>query len=820
MKVKPCILFLCTFFFVNYSILSAQTDEQAPSSAEDFISIKQFQNNFYQQFGYENENEFDAINLDYLGKPAPPVEPPDKRDPTRPYCKLTKEVYGYHPYWVGKAYYKAYHYNLLSTFAYFSYELNPKTGGYHSIHDWKTTSSIDLAQQAGCRIELCVTNFGNTNNTTFLSNPKAWNTFAYQIIKLLKYRNADGVHLDFEGVPSSQRKNLTDFIAFLHKKMKTHLKKPSISMALPAVDWQHVFNIPTLNRYVDRFIIMGYDYYYKTGAKAGPVAPLYHGYIWKAYTLNKSINDYLNKGLPHDKLIAALPYYGYEWKTSKKTIPAKATSRGTPRTYSFIKTYYDKKYSTKRDDHSAVPYYVLSSGKTVKQCWFEDVTSLGKKYDLIQNKNIAGVGMWALGYDNGYSDLWNLLRKKFTNCSNNCRGIAYDTGGPSGGYLRNENYTLTFTAPKYTKLSLDFNEFNVVDNLDFLHIYDGTTIYAPHIGYYTGNQIPETIYANGNSLTLHFISSEKSRGAKGWEIEWSCKQDENCDPFTKIKKIKPQYSKDFIVSFEDVDNCNSGWDEKYYQIISYDGKAWRGNPRESFFHDDFSTNELHCDWTSTTGKWTVKDGTLQQLDRQQSNSNIYTPIAQEASRSYLYHWFGKIGSSTGNRRAGLHFFSNDPRKKNRGDSYLVYFRADDNKVEIYKVENNGWNKQKARVSYKINPDQLYDHKVTFKPSTGEIKVYLDNKLVASWTDPNPYQSGSYISLRTGDCTAQYNFIKVYKSRRINEFVHLQNLACYKKKIAGARSKRNTGKPSCRVFSIAQTKQGTWTNVDMEETSVY
>src|SRR5690554_4571285 len=82
-------------------------------------------------------------------------------------------------------------------------------------------------------------------------------------------------------------------------------------------------------------------------------------------------------------------------------------------------------------------------------------------------------------------------------------------------------------------------------------------------------------------------------------------------------------------------------------------------------------------------------------------------------------------SGTGsNRRSGLHFFADNPTLNNRGNSYLAWFRADDNSVQIYKVENDVLNLV-ANVSHTINVNTWYDFKVTFSPTTGEIIVFID-----------------------------------------------------------------------------------------------
>ena len=37
---------------------------------------------------------------------------------------------------------------------------------------------------------------------------------------------------------------------------------------------------------------------------------------------------------------------------------------------------------------------------------------LCQKYDFIISKNLGGIGIWALGYDDGYDQLWNALGEK------------------------------------------------------------------------------------------------------------------------------------------------------------------------------------------------------------------------------------------------------------------------------------------------------------------------------------------------------------------------------------------------------------------------
>jgi spore germination protein YaaH len=67
------------------------------------------------------------------------------------------------------------------------------------------------------------------------------------------------------------------------------------------------------------------------------------------------------------------------------------------------------------DSISSSTYLIVKdSNNLYRQLFFEDKKSLALKYDWIKENQIGGVGIWALGYDNGYSELWDLLTEKFS----------------------------------------------------------------------------------------------------------------------------------------------------------------------------------------------------------------------------------------------------------------------------------------------------------------------------------------------------------------------------------------------------------------------
>ncbi len=494
-------------FCVVFSLLSAA----ALSGQQSQASIHQRQAEFYGQMDMKTEAEWDAF---HQRKGRQPVERITS-------CNLTRSVYGWYPYWMGTSY-AGYDFSKLSTFSYFSYEMVPSTGRYSSIHSWRTTNSIPLAHAAGCRVELSVTNFGSANNTTFLTSALAKQTFIDSIISLLQLRNADGVNIDFEGLPASQRNNFSAFMQSLSTQLKAAIPGASVSMALYAVDWSNVFDITALNPWVDQFVIMGYDYYYSGSAQAGPNSPLYSGSLWAPYNLTKSVLYYLGQGVTPSKLLCGLPYYGEEWNTAGSTYPSTNTGHIAARLYNYVRNNYDGVYPKTWDAHSQTPVYIYQSAGLWRQSWSEDVRSMAEKFDLVHHRNIGGIGIWALGYDDGYQDFWNLIEQKFTDCGPDvCADTLWDTGGPMGNYANNENNKFTISSPNGEQVRADFIAFNLEANFDYMYIYDGSSTAAPLIGQYTGTTIPPSALSTGTALTFRF-TSDGATVASGYQLKWSC----------------------------------------------------------------------------------------------------------------------------------------------------------------------------------------------------------------------------------------------------------------------------------------------------------
>ncbi|MBL0330210.1 MAG: T9SS type A sorting domain-containing protein [Bacteroidetes bacterium] len=793
-------------FDFSHSDLKCTGSDNLPSHT--FKSIHQEESEKYAHYNFSTNEQWDSLRTFETGIQHPIA----KQKTLGRACNLNKRVYGWHPYW-SAGLEANYDWNGLTDLCYFSYEVNSANGNAITTHNWSTASVVSTAQANGVNVTLCATLF--SGHTTFFSSPTSQQTLITNLINLVAARGAKGVNIDFEGMGASHRTAFTAFMIDLCNQMHTAIPGSEISICLYAVDWSNVFDMAAMNPYVDFFIIMGYDYYYSGSSTAGPESPLYNFQTSYNYTLPKSLTFYLDQGTTNSKLLLGLPWYGREWATTSASIPSATSGVGTSSvTYSTMRNNVSGNYSTRAwDPISFSTYFPSVRGGNNWQAFIDDKTAFDYKFDLVNQRNIGGIGIWALGYDNGYNDLWNLIQDKFTNCAIiPCTDTIYDMGGPSRNYYDKEDYTFTIAPTGATGLTLNFSSFNTELNYDTLWIYNGPSTASPLIGFYHGTASPGLITASGNSLTLRY-KSDVSTVASGFQAIWNCSVD-LIAPTTTVSVPSGWVTTNFTANFTDTDNVGgSGIEKSFYQVLENNGTEWRANNGNGFFSDNFDA-AIHPDWTVESGVWSITGGYLNQTDQTNANTNIWAPLTQNLSNRYLYNWQGKIDGTGTNRRAGLHFFCDDATLSNRGNSYFVWFRVETGACEFYKVVSNVFSLVHS-VPMTVNAGQWYDYKVLYDRISGKMDVYQDNNFVGSWTDSTPFSTGNAISFRNGNSDYMINDLKVYRSRLPSVTVSVGAAATNDVRFQNA----NPSSPSCRVKSITKDAAGNLSAISSQDVNV-
>lgn len=367
-------------------------------------------------------------------------------------AKKQKEVFGFIPYWnIDKT--DNIDFETLTTLAYFdipvkgSGDLDTQSHSYKVFKGEKATNLFKKAHEHGTRVVLTLTQMNNPTIRTFLDSEQAQATTIEQTVSEVQNRGIDGINIDFEytGNPGdSYREKFTKFTADLTAAM--HKADPSsyvtISVYAGSAKNPQMYDIGSLGEITDGIFMMAYDFAAYGAQHAMPTAPLYgykeDEYYW--YDVSSAVEDFLAQ-MPADKLILGLPWYGYDYAILGSEPETKApTQQGYYQSYKYYYKYRGRTYwrwqrrfieptvnvqtytkaqdalqPTKEgwDDIGKVGWKAYKEGGSWRMVFIEDERSLGEKYDFAEDKELAGIGIWALGFDSGKDELWQQLAEKF-----------------------------------------------------------------------------------------------------------------------------------------------------------------------------------------------------------------------------------------------------------------------------------------------------------------------------------------------------------------------------------------------------------------------
>lgn len=343
--------------------------------------------------------------------------------------KSSKVVMGFLPYWQFSKRDNI-RYELLTHLAVFGVGIDDKGQIIKREKDytepgWAALNSTSFshvrrdAKTVGTKILLVITAFDEKVINSIIANADHTDRVIEETIQVMNEKQFDGVNIDFEHSANTDhvtRKKFTEFVKKMTEAIKTENKDWEVSVDVFGDSYlgRRIWEIEELAEVVDQVVIMAYDYHLPNSDKAGPVAPLYGAGEWWSQDITTGLAEF-SKKVEKEKLVLGVPYYGYEWATKSNSHLSPTYQRsGRTATYMRVRQLMEeKKLHSKWDSNSMSPWIVYEEGGEIRQIYFEDETSLGLKFDLAKQSGLGGVAIWAMGYDDGFDDLWELVAEKF-----------------------------------------------------------------------------------------------------------------------------------------------------------------------------------------------------------------------------------------------------------------------------------------------------------------------------------------------------------------------------------------------------------------------
>jgi spore germination protein YaaH len=344
----------------------------------------------------------------------------------------------------------SWNFSLLSTVAFFGLHVNDNgtfaaDSGSNVWNSSQLTGLLSAAHLAGTKVVLTIIlqdfSAGTPHMCAGLANRA---TTVSQTVAEVTGKGVDGVNLDYEGLGGScangqsPRSAMTDLAHQLRGALPIGSYLSIDTYASSAGDPAGFFDVPGLSPNVDSFFVMAYDQEYSNWRHAplncssfclGPTSPL-TGYYYNDTT---DASQYM-AAVPASKVILGIPYYG------RKSCVASAVANQYPSGAVSADAYRDAvgepgalgvqpgSYLVHHDANDPSgqdrwdSWYNTSLGCT-RELYWDDTASLGKKYDLVNQDQLRGVGIWNLNFGGGAPELWSELSAKFTPNWNSLGGV-------------------------------------------------------------------------------------------------------------------------------------------------------------------------------------------------------------------------------------------------------------------------------------------------------------------------------------------------------------------------------------------------------------
>ncbi len=268
-----------------------------------------------------------------------------------------------------------------------------------NIRNFGTKEYVDKAHNKGLFVWGVLDNFNyaNENDVSIdvhgvLSSTGRRQHLVQKVMEQAQLLGMDGINVDFEGLTASVSKHYIQFLRELSLECRRQGLVLSIDNYVP-MDFNSFYRLDIQGQIADYVIIMGYDEHWHGSGDPGSVASI--NFVTEG--LNRTLEE-----VPAYKVVNAIPFYTILWQTKGAQITDEYV---TMRKQDNLISAHN--ISPVWDEEACQNYAEWTEGDTGYRIWFEDKQSILAKLNVMISKNIAGLAVWRLGYEE--QSIWSLL---------------------------------------------------------------------------------------------------------------------------------------------------------------------------------------------------------------------------------------------------------------------------------------------------------------------------------------------------------------------------------------------------------------------------
>ena len=292
--------------------------------------------------------------------------------------------------------------------------------GYRRLHSDRLIELSNLVHNNNdSQFEITLVQFEADTIVKIVNNPEAHQNLIDSIDSILLSAPVSGINIDIE-YDGTVTNKLRDNFASMIEKISQHLTNKfdevtlSIDMYASASNNKQIWDVPRIAQTVDYVVVMAYDFHRRSSPQAGPVAPLFGGKDKWDTDIHQHLREYL-RYMPREKILLGIPFYGYGWQTESHSPQSNSyPDTGFTATYSYVQNLFlDQEVNnlqTGWDDTALCPYVSYEKDDKIFMIYYEDKTSISYKVEYVKQLDLAGVAIWAIGYEKDSRELWDVIR--------------------------------------------------------------------------------------------------------------------------------------------------------------------------------------------------------------------------------------------------------------------------------------------------------------------------------------------------------------------------------------------------------------------------